>query len=232
VPVKAHFENLEAGAKVDDFLEWFPGVGREQVIAVLEFFGTESLGDIGQPVPLAHAAGVLAAGAYLALAGCAKAAAPPHRKRLTPARPRTSAPDAHCERACTGNSLVVFPEGEVYRLKALRRHLLEICTDDKADPEAVPQAREALDDVQLVLQLYSYPGDYVTEKPSLERMAETIEKFEDDLSGFARPKGKRQARVLFGEPIDLKEAANAGRPRTVATDVTDRLEIQIKSLTA
>jgi uncharacterized protein (DUF433 family) len=35
VPVKALFENLEDGARVDDFLEWFPGVTREQVGAVL-----------------------------------------------------------------------------------------------------------------------------------------------------------------------------------------------------
>lgn len=35
VPVKALFENLEGGARVDDFLEWFPGVTREQVEAVL-----------------------------------------------------------------------------------------------------------------------------------------------------------------------------------------------------
>lgn len=36
VPVKALFENLEGGARVDDFLTWFPGVSREQVDAVLE----------------------------------------------------------------------------------------------------------------------------------------------------------------------------------------------------
>lgn len=35
VPVKALFENLEDGANVDDFLEWFPGVTRGQVEAVL-----------------------------------------------------------------------------------------------------------------------------------------------------------------------------------------------------
>lgn len=35
VPVRSLFENLEAGASVDDFLEWFPGVTRDQVIAVL-----------------------------------------------------------------------------------------------------------------------------------------------------------------------------------------------------
>jgi uncharacterized protein (DUF433 family) len=36
VPVRALFENLEAGATVNDFLAWFPGVSREQVEAVLE----------------------------------------------------------------------------------------------------------------------------------------------------------------------------------------------------
>lgn len=36
VPVKALFENIEAGATVDDFLQWFEGVSKEQVHAVLE----------------------------------------------------------------------------------------------------------------------------------------------------------------------------------------------------
>lgn len=37
VPVKALFENLEDGATVDDFVKWFPGVRREQAVAVLTF---------------------------------------------------------------------------------------------------------------------------------------------------------------------------------------------------
>ena len=36
VPVSALFENLEGGATVDQFLQWFPGTAREQVDAVLE----------------------------------------------------------------------------------------------------------------------------------------------------------------------------------------------------
>lgn len=36
VPVIALFENLESGATVDEFLEWFPGVTKEQVETVLE----------------------------------------------------------------------------------------------------------------------------------------------------------------------------------------------------
>ena len=36
VPVKALFENIEGGASVAEFLEWFPGVDPSQVDAVLE----------------------------------------------------------------------------------------------------------------------------------------------------------------------------------------------------
>jgi uncharacterized protein (DUF433 family) len=37
VPVQALFQNLEDGATLDEFLEWFPGVTRERALAVLEF---------------------------------------------------------------------------------------------------------------------------------------------------------------------------------------------------
>jgi uncharacterized protein (DUF433 family) len=36
VPVRALFENLEGGATVNEFLEWFPDVSRAQVDQVLE----------------------------------------------------------------------------------------------------------------------------------------------------------------------------------------------------
>jgi uncharacterized protein (DUF433 family) len=36
VPVSALFANLEGGATVEEFLEWFPGVSREQVNGILE----------------------------------------------------------------------------------------------------------------------------------------------------------------------------------------------------
>ena len=36
VPVYALFENLADGATIDEFVEWFPGVDRRQVQAVLE----------------------------------------------------------------------------------------------------------------------------------------------------------------------------------------------------
>lgn len=37
MPVSAIFENLEAGANIDDILEWFHGLDRAQVQEVIEF---------------------------------------------------------------------------------------------------------------------------------------------------------------------------------------------------
>jgi len=39
VPVKNLFDYLEGGDSLDDFLEGFPGVTRDQAIAVLELSG-------------------------------------------------------------------------------------------------------------------------------------------------------------------------------------------------
>ncbi|MBX9660299.1 MAG: DUF433 domain-containing protein [Nitrospiraceae bacterium] len=43
VPVAALFENLEGGASVSEFVEWFPGVTLEQVKTVLEHVAHGSL---------------------------------------------------------------------------------------------------------------------------------------------------------------------------------------------
>ena len=37
VPVSALFENLKDGATIEEFLEWFPGVKRTQVQAILDY---------------------------------------------------------------------------------------------------------------------------------------------------------------------------------------------------
>jgi hypothetical protein len=122
------------------------------------------------------------------------------------------------------------------RVKQLRRKLLEAACDEGtaggADGAAalLPDVRDALADVHLALQLYSYKGDYVASKPSPERMAETIEKFEEDLWAVeANPCGWRRATVTFGQPIDVKPFLS-GKSRTAATELTARLENDLQSL--
>ncbi len=37
MPVSAIFENLEAGASLNDIMQWYDGLDREQIKAVIEF---------------------------------------------------------------------------------------------------------------------------------------------------------------------------------------------------
>jgi 1-acyl-sn-glycerol-3-phosphate acyltransferase len=89
------------------------------------------------------------------------------------------------------------------RVKALRRRILDQ-VQQLPDTDPARQACErSLEDVFLAVQLYSYPGDYVSEQPSIERIAETLDKLEEDVLGVptAAIRGTRRAEVTFGEPI-------------------------------
>jgi 1-acyl-sn-glycerol-3-phosphate acyltransferase len=123
----------------------------------------------------------------------------------------------------------VSTESVPVRVKALRRHLLEQMFVENAAEEIRETGQAALEKLHLVLQLYSYPGDYITRSPTIERMAETIEKFEEDIDGIAKPKGKRRAIVTLGVPIDVKAMA-AGRPRAASVELTGKLEEELRGL--
>src|SRR5688572_14120423 len=116
------------------------------------------------------------------------------------------------------------------RVKVLRRALLEKMCDQAVDEPSRRSAHDTLADLHLVLQLYSYPGDYLATQPTPLRMAETIEKFEEDVDGVtAKSKGTRSATVRIGKPIEVKPFMGT-RPRVATQELTAKLEESIKSL--
>jgi 1-acyl-sn-glycerol-3-phosphate acyltransferase len=117
------------------------------------------------------------------------------------------------------------------RIKAVRRVILETYTGEKTDTMIRAQARDALDQIHLALQLFSYPGNYLAEKPTSERLAETLSQLMEDTSGKPlRPPGDRAAKVIFGKPINLKDRMSVGRARALAGEITDELEERIRDL--
>lgn len=62
-----------------------------------------------------------------------------------------------------------------------------------------------MEDMFFVTQLSSYHGNYTVENPTIERIAETIDKFEEDVFELQYPtsRGGRKAVVEFGECIEL-----------------------------
>ena len=69
------------------------------------------------------------------------------------------------------------------RVKELRRACLEALADPSTSAVEAERLRRDLDDLFVVVQLFSYPGDYVRESPTLERVAETLTK-----AGGGRPR--------------------------------------------
>ncbi len=114
------------------------------------------------------------------------------------------------------------------RVKTLRQDVLN------ALPDTAPSAGDHadLDALHLVTQLSSYPGDYLAKEPSIERVAETIDKLEEDALGAVNAGARmpRRAVVSFGEPLDLVEAARGESGRSAAAPITARIEQTLQTL--
>ena len=99
-------------------------------------------------------------------------------------------------------------------------------------PETLPEAQRDLEDLHLVTQLFSYPGDYVAQEPSNERIAETLAKFEEDALGVedATAKTDRRVVVSFGPPVDVSAfvAEASGPARETAGALTVLIEQRIQ----
>jgi len=120
------------------------------------------------------------------------------------------------------------------RVKSLRQTIIR--KGDKARRgnseisaiEAAELAQE-MDDLFFVMQLYSYPGDYLRGNPSTERLAETLDKFEEDVLDRDIPSvhGKRRVEIKFGEPL-LVDAELSGRSGVV--DLTQQMHSNVQRL--
>jgi hypothetical protein len=97
---------------------------------------------------------------------------------------------------------------------------------------ARPRQRELgqdMDDLFFVMQLYSHPGDYLAGQPSIERIAETLDKFEEDLFKLELPKvrGRRIVRVHFGEPIRI---SGDDRRRDGVLELTQQMQDRVQGI--
>jgi 1-acyl-sn-glycerol-3-phosphate acyltransferase len=92
------------------------------------------------------------------------------------------------------------------RVKTLRHQAIVRMENLAADDSDRQHCGRDLDDLFFVVQAFSYPGNYVSEHPSIERIAETLDKFEEDVLGVktATIRGTRRATVTFGEPIPVE----------------------------
>ena len=124
-----------------------------------------------------------------------------------------------------GSSSKSIPE----RVKAARKTIMEKELAGDSDTKQANQLNHDMEDLFLVVQSFSYPGDYVDDHPSIDRMAETIDKFEEDVlqKTTADIKAERRVKVSFGEPV---EVSSDRKVKSQTTTITATIEQRVQEM--
>ena len=121
-------------------------------------------------------------------------------------------------------------DGDVIsRVKRLRIAILPEMVAGEVDDDEVARRWRQLEDMRLAQQIGCFPEDYVGDPPIRERVVETVERFDEDVTGTARIHRPMSAIVEVGEPI---EVATQKPPKGQADPLLEELEARLKEMIA
>ena len=107
-------------------------------------------------------------------------------------------------------------EGSVIaRVKELRRILLPEMIEGTLSASEMDRRWRLLTDASLAQSLSLFPARYVASRPTVDRILETVERFNENLWGDETPHGPMKAIIQVGEPIEV----NPKRDRSSKVDV-------------
>jgi 1-acyl-sn-glycerol-3-phosphate acyltransferase len=109
----------------------------------------------------------------------------------------------------------------VMRVKRLRTAILADMVKGDLDEAEKSRRWRLLGDADLAQQLYHYPPDYITADAPPARILETVERFEEDLTGHVTVHGPVQATITVGDAIEVsagRESRGEGDPLMAAID--------------
>lgn len=120
------------------------------------------------------------------------------------------------------------------RIKNLRQRLRRPVTTN-ATPPPLDRRQSFDDDLDRMFaaqQLYSYRGRYLESRPTVDRIAETLFKLEEDMLGAGTYPTPRFAEIALGEPIEIGAFAQAigGDARAASAPLTRELRRRIQDL--
>jgi 1-acyl-sn-glycerol-3-phosphate acyltransferase len=105
------------------------------------------------------------------------------------------------------------------RVRRLRLKLARLLIDSADNPEECRQTREALDTLLFCENLAAHSHEYLIERPSLERIAETVLRIEETVSDeFEKPVAPSGAVVRIGEALDVRSFPPLGGPNRHTED--------------
>jgi len=115
----------------------------------------------------------------------------------------------------------------VARVKRLRSAILPDMIKGDLDEAEKARRWRLLEDADLAQQLYHYPPDYIAPGTPPPRIIETIERFEEDLTGKVTVHGPVEARLTIGDAIEVGTGREA---RGEADPLMTTIETQLRSL--
>jgi 1-acyl-sn-glycerol-3-phosphate acyltransferase len=98
----------------------------------------------------------------------------------------------------------------VGRVKSLRGAIVPDLAAGALGEEEVQRRWRQLAHIYLAQQLASYPPDYLAQQPTPERLLETVERFEEDLTDTTRVHAPLRAVVDVGEAIEVPPERQRG----------------------
>ncbi|MCX6954554.1 MAG: 1-acyl-sn-glycerol-3-phosphate acyltransferase [Verrucomicrobia bacterium] len=113
----------------------------------------------------------------------------------------------------------------VQRVKLLRIAMVPDMAAGSLDPAELQRRWRQLADIYLAQQLAFYPPDYLAANPTPERLLETVERFEEDLTDTARVHAPVRAVVEVGEAIEVSpERTRSPDGDPLMSAIKDQLE--------
>lgn len=119
----------------------------------------------------------------------------------------------------------------VPRVKSLRIKILRDMIQGNVDPRERERRWEHLADLYLAQQISFYPPDYLAQYPSVDRLRETIERFEEDLTDVVTVNGPKKAILEVGEAIPVApERDRTAEVDPLMTEIEHRLQGMLDKL--
>jgi hypothetical protein len=117
------------------------------------------------------------------------------------------------------------------RVKALRIKILPDMLEGKADSTERERRWEQLADLYLAQQVSFYPPDYLAAYTSVDRLRETIERFEEDLTDVVTVNEPIKAIIEVGEAIQVAPERNrAAEVDPLMTQIEQNLQEMLDRL--
>ncbi len=115
------------------------------------------------------------------------------------------------------------------RVKRLRSAILPDLVSGELTEEESERRWRQLTDLYFAQQLHCYSGDYLADDPTPERLLETVERYEEDLTDSARPHPPLHAVISVGDAIEVtptRDRSANGDP--IANELRRQLELMLE----